>query len=586
MKSFSSILLLALVALFLVSPQAVQAETTSVQGKDASQANWNRFLQVSDLLGSQIPSAGLCAFGGGSPLGCSGIQLDSNGQPKTLVYDRFVPGGGVIGGLTTLTTAMYSSPPTSSSYFLAKLGDELGIVQPAYAQVSGSGASIIQPVEKLWRVMRNIGYLIYIVIFIVVGFMIMLRQKLNPQTVITIQAAIPGLVIGLILLTFSYFISALVADLSFVGMQVVGQVFTEVKVEPGSAAYLNAFNPQELAQRSNVFELFTAATSRLNPFDATKEPAGIAGAVTGTLNSQPSTPNNFLGIPLGQLPLPGLIFGIMAGIVALIITGPLSLLVALPAAAGAGAGGAAAGTTILGGFVGLIVPFILVIALAIQMFRLFMQLLNSYIMILVTTILGPFFIVIGSVPGREKTIEFWWKNLLGHSLSFPAVFATFLFAGMILATPGEDWKASPPFFGGLSIELLRLMIAYGIILGTPAVPAIVKKAIGAQDLGAIGTAGIAGFAAGAAPYGKIVNPYMEARKEYAGRKSKRIVESIGQNTAMSGGNWYSRGLKNFSNLVVTNSTKPIKMDSWGRTPEEVEAAGATARPRAVQDTNP
>src|SRR3989344_7901642 len=105
MKSFSSILLLAVVALFLVSPQAVQAETTSVQGKDASQANWNRFLQVSDLLGSQIPSAGLCAFGGGSPLGCSGIQLDSNGQPKTLVYDRFVPGGGVIGGLTTLTTA-------------------------------------------------------------------------------------------------------------------------------------------------------------------------------------------------------------------------------------------------------------------------------------------------------------------------------------------------------------------------------------------------------------------------------------------------------------------------------------------------
>src|SRR3989344_4417049 len=122
--------------------------------------------------------------------------------------------------LGTTTMALYT-PPTSATLYLANLGESIGLSpKSALAQnVAGSGAGIIQPVIQLWQVIRNLAYLAFILVFLSVGFMIMFRSKINPQTVISVQAALPGLVIGLILITFSYFIAALIIDLAFVGVQ-------------------------------------------------------------------------------------------------------------------------------------------------------------------------------------------------------------------------------------------------------------------------------------------------------------------------------------------------------------------------------
>ena len=83
----------------------------------------------------------------------------------------------------------------------------VGITQPVYAQ--GIGFSALTPTLQVWKAFRNLSYFLFIIIFIVVGFMIMFRAQINPQTVVTVQAALPKIVVTLIMITFSYAIAVL-----------------------------------------------------------------------------------------------------------------------------------------------------------------------------------------------------------------------------------------------------------------------------------------------------------------------------------------------------------------------------------------
>lgn len=89
----------------------------------------------------------------------------------------------------------------------------------------------------------------------------------------------------------------------------------------------------------------------------------------------------------------------------------------------------------------------------------------------------------------------WWKTLLANALIFPVVFAGFLFVGVILGD-STQWQKAPPLFGGISVELLKLLVAYGVLLGLPALPDLVKNALGVKDIPGIPQAAIGGFLAG------------------------------------------------------------------------------------------
>ena len=116
--------------------------------------------------------------------------------------------GGVLGSTTSVIAMLYLNPPVRTADYLASVGQGMGIVKEAKAQVGGSGSGVLSPILKLWEVSRNISYVFMIIVFVVIGLMVMFRNKINPQTVITAQAALPGLVIGLIMITFSYFLAA------------------------------------------------------------------------------------------------------------------------------------------------------------------------------------------------------------------------------------------------------------------------------------------------------------------------------------------------------------------------------------------
>ncbi|MBI2596403.1 hypothetical protein HYW46_06780 [Candidatus Daviesbacteria bacterium] len=534
------------------------AGTTSAAGTTPAAAPWNAQNQ-SNFTSQTLQHAILCDLVFMSPLGrCVGFEKDpskKDGVKVSLYGPQF---GGALGSLTNMAVALYQ-PPTSTVYYLADVAKGFGIITPAYAQVTGSGAGIIEPVKKLWEVMRNFAYLAFIIIFLAIGFMIMFRQKLNAQTVLTVQAALPGLVLSLILVFLSYFIAAFLIDLAFLSVQILAWLF----IQNGLAnSFGDAAGIQSLAQNSNILELFKNSFR----FEAFGE---VTGGVSGTVNSV------FGGSAAGPNALAIIIPAIIGSVIAFFIFPPGGLV-----ALGVTAGGGAAAGLLAPLIIGLLVPLILIIALAIQFFKLLFKLIMAYVMLLVTTILGPLLILVSAVPGKGTSLSFWWKNLLGNALVFPAVFGTFLFAGMILATDPSAWKASPPLFGGLSTELLRLIIAYGIILGTPAVPDMVKKMIGAGDLGEIGKTGAAGFfagfgvgkGAGTAGVNRLLAPTMQLRNERRTLQEQAALGKLGplgeaRLAALQRGayNVYPTGKKNKQGEYERDTEGNLETESRGRT---------------------
>lgn len=394
---------------------------------------------LSNFAGCEILSYQLI---GGGKKKCA----DEDPVTGSLMAYTNTPSGGLMGTVNTVMVALYTNPSSSTGMYLANLGENMGIVSPAYAQenISGPGSGVIRPVFNLWKVCRDAAYVLYIVIFIIVGFMIMFRRKLNQNTAVSVQTALPGLVIGLILVTFSYFLSALMVDLSFVGMSFVALFFKQVGP--------NVFTDPVAASGQNIFVMTGGFIFNGSHFET------IAGPVKDVF----------------QALVPGGIFKPNVPVLG-------------------GVGG------VLGGGIGFIVLVIVIIGFAIQMIRVMWQLLTAYLTIMVTTSISPLIILLSSVPGQGNKLPLWWKTVLGNVLVFPAVFAGFLFAGMMITTLKGANNTSPqtmPFFYDMKSDVLSAIIGYAILMAIPQVSGSVKKAMGVPELGAIAQEAMKGAQAG------------------------------------------------------------------------------------------
>ena len=128
----------------------------------------------------------------------------------------------LFGGVSKLISYTYQKPISSQEY-LAYFSQKLNLATPAFAQ--GQGWNFLAPVLELWKITRNIAYLFFVIIFVAIGFTIMFRSKVDPQTVASIQSSIPKIVVSLILITFSYAIIGLIIDLVFLLNKLIDQTF-------------------------------------------------------------------------------------------------------------------------------------------------------------------------------------------------------------------------------------------------------------------------------------------------------------------------------------------------------------------------
>jgi hypothetical protein len=386
-----------------------------------------------------------CAFTGAFDDVCTYTDA-TTGQVKPIFEHAAIP------EISHYVAYMSTQPPAHVSTYIADLlHNGFGLAQPAYAQ--GFGFSALEPILQVWKAFRNLTYFLFVLIFIAVGFMIMFRAQINPQTVVTIQSALPKLVVTLILITFSYAIAGLVVDLIYLTIFLTTALFQANGLLVDSNTASNA-----LLSRT----LFALGWQHL--MGAGDVAGHIAGAIGNLVNDALS----------GQ----GSIFLRTVG-------------------------------AVVGGGASVIGYFIIAAAILFSLLRAGLTLLKAYIGLILNIIFSPVQILFNALPNSSAFTD-WLKSLLANAAVFPAT-AIMLLLGIILAggsnrptmaTPeiavpegigyggylnlelGGPSGFVPPFVlpGNVNtVDAIKALIALGIIMLLPEVLTIVKETLGVKD---------------------------------------------------------------------------------------------------------
>jgi hypothetical protein len=144
--------------------------------------------------------------------------------------------------LTDVTNFIFPQPQADNNQsFLYKVFDSsgrsisgIGYTKDLLAKLSpvstvkaqGIGYTGLTWIQGYWKNFRNMAYMLLIPIVIIFAFMIMFRVKLNPQTVISVQSALPKIITALVLITFSYAIAGFAIDLMYVFSGLIALLLT------------------------------------------------------------------------------------------------------------------------------------------------------------------------------------------------------------------------------------------------------------------------------------------------------------------------------------------------------------------------
>lgn len=311
--------------------------------------------------------------------------LATNPDGTTRVVRVYTPGA--VEGMSNLT-AQLMYPRISSTEYVADVMQNIRRPfgeQPAYAQ--GIGYSSLQPVLELWKLFRNVAYLFFVVLFLIIGFLIMVRSKIGAKAAVTVQEALPKIVVSLVLVTFSYAIAGLMIDIMYLIIYMVIGVLQGVGGVEGNA--FSFANLSRIAFTDNIFG---------NGFRLIGD--GVIGNVAKT----------FTQVGLNALE-PTLGSGI--------------------------------GTDLLGKAASLIITLVLVIALLVNLFRIFFSLLRAYVGVLLSVIFAPIQLMLGALPG-QNAFEAWLRGLIGNLAVFPTLIILILLAYYFSSLPDSSLASAGP----------------------------------------------------------------------------------------------------------------------------------------------
>lgn len=353
---------------------------------------------------------------------------------------------GLIPTTANYVAELYHFQPSGEEY-VADILNNIGVPSISRAYAQGTGYKAMSPFLEFWKVFRNLAYSLYIIMFVVVGIMIMLRTKVNAQTIITIQTALPNLLITLLLITFSYAIVGFMIDIMYFLIYFITYLFSSIGVLDGAKAV------DRLMTNNAWGIIFDGRNSIIS---------AIADAMVQVLGGNSGG-------------------GLAARVVGGVLTTGISEL-AVQA-----------------------IPYLLVaVWLAITMLKLVFVLTQSYVMLIIQTVTAPVQILMNAIPGSKAFSE-WIKKTASYLIPFPVAAAMFIVAAMFVKNPTnntllngldprdanpfgivesgstfyENWNNNdvwtPPFTFDLKWESSQIMILIGFFIFAMT-PAAVKMA--------------------------------------------------------------------------------------------------------------
>jgi len=480
--------------------------------------NWTQNVMI------EVMSAMTCQLAGIDPTNPSAKCLGVD--PKTNKIGFVENGGGAIGLMGNLISMTFASPVHTSDY-IAYLSRNFGVSKHAYAasycdpNARGLGFCGLSPLMSLWTAFRNIVYLIFILVFIIIGLAIMLRVKIDPRTVMTIQNQIPKIIIGILMVTFSFAIAGFLIDIMYVSIYLLTSILASAD--------------------ANIIKDIPRIAQATNPFDAASAIAGSTG-LGGIIGSSSDSVSNIVGGAFDN-PVGHGFFGLIGGIIGAVlggkVAGAFDSIPLVGSIIGFLVGGAvtALAATAIAGFIAKVIA-LLIIAIAVlwSLFKLWFILLEAYIMILVHTVLAPFWIVTGLLPGMQSAgFGAWLREILANLAVFPITIVILLLGRIFIDSFGTSSSVGqfvPPLMGSIgSTNAIGALIGIGIIFLLPNAATMTKAMFKAPkiDLGSIGKAVGVGTGAPGGIFSKTgqVGFSLSGMANVPGIKNLPIINKIG-----------------------------------------------------------
>ena len=124
--------------------------------------------------------------------------------------------GGLLGFASTLEIALKDPIPLNLAYYVNQNVQKIPLLKnTAFAATNTYGGPFLESIYRYWTLSRNIAYAFLAMAMMVIGILIITRQKIDAKASVTVQQALPQIVIALILITFSYPIGATGASLAY-----------------------------------------------------------------------------------------------------------------------------------------------------------------------------------------------------------------------------------------------------------------------------------------------------------------------------------------------------------------------------------
>lgn len=399
----------------------------------------------------------------------------------------------IFGFISNLIVLPYANPPASGVYWAYNGLQNAGFIPKTYA-AEGIGFAALRPFLNIWKIFRDIAYMVLVLVLIAIGFMIMFRMKINPQTVISVENALPKIIISLLLITFSFAIAGFMVDVMYFLIILTisllsnrnnfynANEFIDRYTNPGFGDLLLPWpkgGPPFLRLGSAIVDILPSEISLLlrlitaaftsyvlvgwrpiakvvedtnDGLAKLSEGVDIEGSVVGTVGGDIQFP--ILGGLLKVSMSPFLHF------VLVLLAFSLGL-AALP----------------------LVIAILVLFTIVFLLFRIFFLLFTTYIRILIMIIFSPILLLFEAIPGRS-IFSWWLKNLFGELLTFPLIIIILIVGYLIVNTPAtrivDLWR--PPFLTNLQPDAFLMILGVGLILIIPDFVKMVKELLGAKGM--------------------------------------------------------------------------------------------------------
>jgi len=393
-------------------------------------------------------------------------------------------GKSFLGFVSNLIVLPFANPPASGIAWTYSGLANAGFV-PKTLAAEGIGMGSIQPFAKIWKIFRDVTYLLLVVVLIAIGFMVMFRTKINPQTVISVENSLPKIIMALILITFSFAIAGFLIDLMYMLIAVIISILGRPEVYNFGIG----FGGTGLKNTTELQQYYLQA----GPAQIYKGLGKLNDSMWGTMLY--SLPNSILTIipELGfwiRLIGGGLITFIGAGVIDKVIHFPANFLMDISLMGSAEATTGVGGTIKLGelikgiatpwqfiGFVlilififiyliPLILGLLILTSLIFIFFKIIFLLISSYIKILLSIILAPIYLLFEAVPGQSAFAN-WIKNLAGELITFPLVVGIFVLGTIISDAASAGNLVEFPFLVGIDPKAFGMIIGMMLLFMTP-----------------------------------------------------------------------------------------------------------------------